>query len=181
VRPTTLAKRYAKALFELAVDHRVQDQVLSDLRALVPVFQQAEVMEFANSPLIAADVKMAAIKAATDQKGLSKDVFQFLQLLAGKNRLGIYEQVVEAYQAELDAAHNVSRGVVRSATALGPSERQQLEQSIERVLAMKVILNYKVDPSVIGGLVAQVGSYTFDDSVASHLKRLSEELNRRTV
>ena len=181
MRPTTLSKRYAKALFELAVDHRIQDQVLSDLRALVPIFNQPEVLEFAKSPLIKSDSKVAVIKASMDQKGLAKEVFQFLQLLAAKDRLGIFEQVVEAFQDEVDAAHNVSRGLVRSAAALGPNERQQLEQSIERALATKVILNYKVDPSVIGGLVAQVGSYTFDDSVASHLKRLSEELNRRTV
>ena len=72
---------------------------------------------------------------------------------------------------------------VRSARqpSLAPEERQRLEKTIEGVLNKKVILTYKVDPSVIGGLIASVRSFTFDDSIDSHLKRMNEELKRRTV
>ncbi|MES2964311.1 MAG: ATP synthase F1 subunit delta, partial [Bdellovibrionota bacterium] len=104
-----------------------------------------------------------------------------INLLARKDRLGVFGEIVHAFEAEADAANNVARGVVRSATVLGQDDRKRIEDQVERVLKKKVILSYKVDPSVIGGLVAQVGSYTFDDSISAHLKRMNEELKRRTV
>ena len=61
------------------------------------------------------------------------------------------------------------------------TQRQQIEATVEKVLKKKVIMTYKVDPSVIGGLVAQAGSYTFDDSLNSHLQRLNDELKRRAL
>ena len=102
-------------------------------------------------------------------------------LIADNGRFGVFQELVGAFQAEADAANNVCRGTVRSATVLGQGERQRVEETVEKVLKKKVIMTYKVDPSVIGGLVAQVGSYTCDDSISAHLQRMNEELKRRTV
>lgn len=176
-----LAKRYAKALFGLARENGNQDRVLADLRALNTAFSaDATVTDFFNSPMISAAQKSEALKKALSGKDATAEVNQFLMLLAEKGRLGIFSEAVEAFQDEIDAANNVCRGVVRSTTTLGPSERTQIEKTVEGVLKKKVIMTYKVDPSVIGGLVAQVGSHTFDDSLSTHLKRMSEELKRNS-
>ncbi len=182
MKSSTLAKRYAKALFALAMDNRTQDRVLEDLRALHTSFSaDASIQGFFESPMVTGTQKAEVVKKAIADKGASAEVNQFLLLLAEKDRLGIFPDVVEAFQAEIDAANNVCRGFVRSTTALGPSERTQIEKTVEGVLKKKVIMTYKVDPSVIGGLVAQVGSHTFDDSLSTHLKRMSEELKRRSI
>ncbi len=175
-----LAKRYAKAIFGIAVDNKTQDRVLADLRALNTAFSaDTTVQEFFASPMISVAQKSEAIKKAVGGKDVSPEVNQFLMLLAEKGRLGIFSEAVEAFQDEIDASNNLCRGSVRSTTALAPSERTQIEKTVEGVLKKKVIMTYKVDPSVIGGLVAQVGSHTFDDSLSSHLRRMSEELKRK--
>jgi len=182
MKVSEVAGRYAKAVFELAVDNRTQDKVFSDLRELSRVFAEDKgIHEFLVSPLVTGEQRVAALQKALDNKGVSKEVVDLVYLLARKDRLGAFADIVNAFEAEADAANNVARGTVRSATTLGQDERKRIEDQVERVLKKKVILSYKVDPSVIGGLVAQVGSYTFDDSIASHLKRMNEELKRRTV
>lgn len=182
MRVSELASRYAKALFELAVDNKTQEKVFDDLRQLEQVFtKDSDVHAFLTSPLIKPDERETVLKKALENKGVGKETFELVLLLARKDRLALFGDLVRAYQEESDAANNVCRGVVRSAVALGQTERQRIEETVERVLNKKVIMTYKVDPSVIGGLVAQVGSYTFDDSIASHLRRMNEDLKRRTV
>ncbi len=179
MKANKLAKRYAKAVYGLAVENKTQDRVLADLRALNTSFTaDAAIQDFFASPMISVADKTQALKKALADKELSPEVNQFLMLLAEKGRLGIFSEAVESFQDEIDAANNVCRGVVRSTTALGPSERAQVEKTVEGALKKKVIMTYKVDPSVIGGLVAQVGSHTFDDTLSTHLKRMSEELKR---
>lgn len=181
MRTSELGKRYAKAVFELAVDNRTQAKVFDDLRALNELFSDKTVLEFLTSPLVPSVEKEKALKAAIGGKGAAQEVVDLVMLLARKDRLAIFSDIVRSFEAEIDAANNVSRGTVRSATTLAPAERQRLEQTIEKTLNKKVILTYKVDPAVIGGLVAEVGSYTFDDSITSHLRRMNEDLKRRTV
>lgn len=182
MKSNTLAKRYAKAIFSLATENGSQDKVLNDLRALADAFDSdSTICAFFQSPMVTPAQKLASVNQALEGRVSTPEVIQFLNLLAKKDRLSIFSEVVDAFQAELDAANNVCRGVVKSTTALGPSERTQLEKTVEGVLKKKVIMTYKVDPSVIGGLVAHVGSHTFDDSLSTHLKRMSEELKRRTI
>ncbi len=182
MKASTLAKRYAKALFSLAVDNNTQDRVLNDMRTLNDLFLQDKgVRTFFMSPLVSGVNKEKAVAAALRDCGVAADVQQFTLLLAKKDRLAIFSDVVEALQEQIDISNNVCRGTVRSTGTLGPPERAQVEKTVERVLNKKVIMTYKVDPSVIGGLVAQVGSYKFDDTLSTHLKRMNEELKRRTV
>ncbi len=177
-----LAKRYAKALFSFATENKTQDRVLNELRALVEVFcLDPEVARFFDSPMIPASEKLKCIKTSISESGVSSDLRQFLLVLADKGRLPLFGEIVEAFQEQIDASNGVCRGNVRSTTPLAPAERLQIEQTVEKVLRKKVIMTYKIDSSVIGGLVAQVGSFTFDDSLSSHLKRMGDELKRRTI
>jgi F-type H+-transporting ATPase subunit delta len=182
MRVSELAIRYAKATFDLAVEKKNQEKVVSDLRALTELFEKdKDIHGYLVSPLVKPEEKEAVLEKAVANAGLSNEAHQLLILLARKERLAVFPQVVQGFQDLLDKANGVSRGVVRSATALGPADRQQIESIVEKAISKKVIMTYKVDPSVIGGLVAQVGSYTFDDSIDAHLRRLNEELKRRTV
>lgn len=182
MRSSEVAKRYSKALFELSMDNRTQEKVFSDLRALETIFAADKAtMDFLTSPVVQPSQKAAVLKAALENKGLTKEVYELTLLLARNDRFAILPDLVSAFEKEIDASNNVTRGVVRSATTLGQEERSRIEKTVEEFLKKKVIMTYKVDPTVIGGLVAQVGSYTFDDSIQSHLTRMNEELKRRMV
>ncbi len=186
MKVSELARRYAKAVYDLAEQSptldRAHDQVFANLRDLEQAFDKdPEIREFLTNPVIEPSARVAALEKAFDGKPLTKEARDLILLLARKDRFGLFKEIVAGYEAQADAANGVCRGTVRSATVLDPSERQRIESTVEKVLKKKVIMTYGVDPTVIGGLVAQVGSYTFDDSIAFHLRRMNEELKRRTV
>ncbi len=181
MKTSLVASRYAKALFELAVETKNIEPVFSNLRDVSELVQKdAELMTFFKTPLISTEDKEASLKKALENAKLTSEVQALLMLLAQKNRLDLFFEIVDAYQQESDDKHGVVRGTVRSAGVLSPEDRSQIESIVGKVTNKQVILNYKEDSSVIGGLIADVGSYTFDDTLSSHLRRIKEEINRRS-
>ncbi|PIS11393.1 MAG: ATP synthase F1 subunit delta [Bdellovibrio sp. CG10_big_fil_rev_8_21_14_0_10_47_8] len=175
-----VARRYARALYELAKTSKNSERVFSELRTLKEVFASNEtISEFILSPVIPPDQKIAALKGALEGK-LCPELTQTLLLLAEKNRLPIFMDMADAFEAISDEDHGVTRGTVRSAKPLSPEVRKDIEDKVTQVIKKKVILNFSEDAKLLGGMVAQVGGWTFDDSLETHLTRMSEELNRRT-
>lgn len=174
-----LATRYARALYTLAKDKNEQDAVFAQMRVINEAFHSdKDVAGFLFSPVIRPAEKVQALAKVASTLGLSEAMSNFLLLLAKKNRLGVFKEILTAYEHITDEAHGVTRGTVRSATVLAPEERKRIETLVGRATKKQVILTYKEDPSLLGGLVAEVGSYTFDDSLTSHLKRINEQLTR---
>ncbi len=176
-----LAARYAKSIYEVAAEKNQADRVFGELRSLQQTFEKdGQITEFLNSPILKSEDKEKALKEALKNSGLSEETHALVLLLAKKGRLPVFPEIVEAFQARADESHGVTRGTVRSAAVLSPEERARIEKTVSNYTKKQVILTYKEDPNVIGGLIAEVGSYTFDDTLKSHLRRLNEELNRRT-
>lgn len=174
-----VARRYARALYELSKADKIQEQVVAEIRTLKQVFEaDPAVHEFVGSPLISPDNKMAALKALGGK--CSPLVTNTLMLMAEKNRLNIFSEMVDAFQEISDADHGVTRGTVKSASPLSQEARKQIEDTVTSVTKKKVILNFSEDPSLLGGMIAQVGGWTFDDSLKTHLTRMGEDLNRST-
>lgn len=179
MRNTILASRYARAMYNLAKEKNEQDAVFNQMRVVEEVFKgDKAVAEFILSPLVRPTDKVKGIEAALSKINVIESLRNFLLLLAQKNRLGIFSEIVTAFQTIADEAHGVTRGVVRSAAVLGPEERKRIEELVGKATKKQVILTYKEDPSLLGGLVAEVGSFTFDDSLTSHLNRINEQLTR---
>lgn len=174
-----VSKRYARALYELSRDNKTNERVLGELRTLKGLFEtELAIRDFFFSPVISPEQKMAAVKNTFSGRA-SAEVTNTLLLMAEKNRLGVFSDLVLAFEEISDADHGVTRGTVRSAAALSPESRRQIEETVTKVTGKKVILNFTEDEKLLGGMVAQVGGWTFDDSLESHLTRMSEDLNRR--
>lgn len=179
MRNTILASRYARALYNLAKEKNQQDLVFDEMRVVEEAFRGDQgVWDFLHSPMIRPTEKVKALEAAFAKLSVTETTRHFLLLLARKERLPIFGEVVVAYQTIADEAHGVTRGVVRSATLLGPEDRKRIEELVSKATKKQVILTYKEDPTLLGGLVAEVGSFTFDDSLTSHLNRINEQLTR---
>lgn len=174
--------RYATALYDLSAEAGIQDKVFSNLRELNQVFKKdAEIKEFISSPLVKSTDKETAMKKALANGELTDQVKSFVLLLAKKGRLDLFNEIVEAYQTKSDEAHGVTRGDVVSTTVLSTEERSEVEKFVSEATGKKVILTYSEDSTLIGGLIAKVGSYTFDDSITSHMRRLKEDLKRSAL
>lgn len=174
-----LASRYARALYTLAKEKNEQDGVFAQMRTLEEAFSlDPQIKDFVESPLYRPADKVKALETVIGKLDIAESLKNFMLLLARKDRLPIFPDVLTAYQTIADEAHGVTRGVVRSAAVLGPEDRQRIEEFVSKATKKQVILTYTEDPSLIGGLVAEVGSFTFDDSLTSHLNRINEQLTR---
>ena len=175
-----VAQRYASALFNLAKESGREEKVFQELRSLdEELSNETDIQNFLISPVVPTAQKLEALKKSLNASSASEETKNFTALLVEKERYSLFSFIVEAYQNIIDDKNGVTRGVVRSASVLDPAERSQLEKTVEKATGKKVILSYTEDEQIIGGLVAQVGSYTFDDSLLSHLNRLKEDINRR--
>jgi F-type H+-transporting ATPase subunit delta len=176
-----LADRYARALYALAKDSNQQDIIFEQMRVISQtISDDSTISAFLFSPLIRPAQKIAALEKLTATLNIPDALKNFILLLAKKNRMAIFSEILVAYQNITDEAHGVTRGTVRSATVLAPAERKRVETLVGRATNKQVIMSYKEDASLLGGLVAEVGSYTFDDSLTAHLKRMNEQLTRET-
>lgn len=174
-----IATSYAKALFDVTKAEHIEKQVYTQLSATAEAFtSDKNIKSWLNDPSVKPEDRLKSVQTTFKGK-VHQELFNMLQLLAERERLAFIEQIAMAFQKLIDQDNEVMRGEVRSAVALDQASRDRLEKQVAQVTGKQVILNYVIDPSVIGGLVAKVGSYTFDDSLDSHLRRLNEELKRR--
>ncbi len=178
-RFSEIAKRYAVAIYDIAAETKSEDKILGELQKVTEIFSAKEIRPFTVSPLIKGDKKEAVVKAAIAGAGLSKDLESLLLLLAQRERLSLLGEIVSAYRARSDERNGITRGDVRSVTALSDSQRKEIETLVGQATRKKVVLNFEEDKNIVGGVVAQVGSLSLDDSLASHLRRIEENLNRR--
>jgi len=177
---TEVSRRYAKALMALSKQKGQHVRTHQELLAVAKIFKTDEnVHNYFINPLINPDQKKTVIQNTFSNKGLSEEVYNLLLLLVEKNRIANFEEIVEAYQAQMDIEEGITRGSVMSAKALTDEAKKDLENKIHKILNKKIILTYKEDPKLLGGVIAQVGGWTFDDSIETHLIKLTEELNRR--
>ncbi len=179
MRNMILATRYARAVYNLAKDGNEQDNVFNQMRVVGEAFaSDQEIAGFINTPMVRPADKIKAIEGMLAKVQVSEVLKNFILLLARKDRLPLFGDVVTAYQQISDESHGVTRGQVRSAAVLGPDDRKRIEELVSKATKKKVILTYKEEPGLLGGLVAEVGSFTFDDSLTSHLSRINEQLTR---
>lgn len=175
-----LASRYAKALYELAQESNNSESLLSGLRGFQELLnkdQQAQNYFF--SPHISVEDKEQALEKVAQGLGGDKLLVQFFKLLNSKNRLQVLPEIVSWFQSLIDETNGVVRGTVASAAVLSPEERKEVEAMILQRTKKKAVLTYKEDPSLIGGVVAEVGTYIFDDTIKMHLRKMKEDLTRR--
>src|SRR5258708_201511 len=142
------AHRYAKALFELATEGGNVESVLNEVRELSHSFEKdADVRTFFTAPVIKSEDQKKVFQKLTEKKSLSQEVRGLVSILIEKKRMLLFQLIALAFQAEVDASQNVTRGHVKSATTLFPEERQKLEATISRYTGKKAVLEYSEDKS----------------------------------
>lgn len=174
-----LADRYATALYDVTKAKGSTNEVLETLEALkISLEQNKDVFEILNTPLIADSDKEAVLKSAVGS-ALNDELATFFALLTKNNRLNEIPTIAVAFQAKVASEMGVESGVVRSAMELTDAEKTDVRNLIEKKLSKKVTLEFSVDPKMIGGIEAKVGSYIFEDSIKTHMQKLNDFITRR--
>lgn len=171
-----LTKRYAKALFAISKESGSQAKIYDQLKAMSTILGQVEVQDFINNPNVTTAQKKESLKKSLVSSGLTPEIGSFLDLLLDRKRIYLLSDIVKIFEDIVDADNGVTRGQVTSAKPLTKESIAALETKITQILKKKIVLTAKEDQSMIAGVVAKVGGWTFDDSLEMHLKKLNEEL-----
>jgi F-type H+-transporting ATPase subunit delta len=172
------ATRYARALFDVArreMDIQQAGRELSEFAGLVAGNEMLS-RTLAN-PAIPVQRKRAVVEQLLARVGpLSPVVSKLLLLLADRDRLAILPDVARAYEARLMEEAKVVRARVTTAVALPADRVDALRDGLARASGRQVQLETQIDPSIIGGAVARIGSMVYDGSVTTQLQKVKERL-----
>jgi F-type H+-transporting ATPase subunit delta len=173
------AGRYARALFDVVLKEGGDvEQVQSDFQQFVDLFAQHPVLAttLAN-PAIPASKKQAVAKALIERAGtISPVVGKMILLLAERDRMALLPDIARNYRERVMDHQKIIRGQVTTAIALPPDRLRALEQGLQAATGRKVVLETKVDPSIIGGVITRLGSTVYDGSVTTQLQKMKQAL-----
>ncbi|HLQ76286.1 MAG TPA: ATP synthase F1 subunit delta [Terriglobia bacterium] len=170
------ANRYAKALLDVLYPANAEiglDQLVKFSALLESQHQMRQLFE---NPTVAADRRKAVFGTIADSLAYQSSVRNFLNLLIERNRLDLLSDIVSAYQKLLDEKLGLVRAHVTSATPLDAAQQRELAAKLESVTGKQVRVELSVDPSLIGGVVAQVGSTIYDGSIRQQLQAFKHRL-----
>ncbi len=170
---SSLAARYANALFELADEAKQLDGVAGDLATLRKALDEsADLNRLINSPVLSRDVQSKAIQAVVQALKLAPLTANFISLVAQKRRLAALPAMISAFLAELSRRRGETKAEVVSATPLSEQQQAKLVEVLRGMVGSKVTIDARVDREILGGLVVKVGSRMFDSSIRTKLQRL---------
>jgi len=174
-----VARRYAKALFELARDQGKVAEVRAELERMAELFDaHAELRDVLLQPLHPAAQRSAVLQAVAERLGASPLLRHFYTFLIDQRRLVSFDTIVDDYGRLADAEAGLTQARVRSASPLRDDQLDRLRSALSARTGMRVELEVEVDEALLGGVVAQVGDLVFDGSLRSQLEQLRANLVR---
>jgi len=177
---TAAAAPYARALHALAKERGETDTIGRELETSAAAFAgDPDLIAFFQRPWIPAATKRTVALELAARLGVSTLTRDFLGLVARQGRADHLAAISALFRQLVDEDLGRARAAVRTAVPLTDADRQQLQQRLGRALGGKqVVLDEKVDHQLLGGFVAEVGSYLVDGSLDGQLQRIGERLAR---
>jgi F-type H+-transporting ATPase subunit delta len=171
-------RQYANALYDVARARERVDSIGGDLSAVAAlVAAHADLRGAFEAPLVPVVKKRALVDAVLEAGGgVAPEVHRLLVMLADRDRLVLVGGIASAFhQRVMASGRRIAADVVTAEPLSGDGERG-LAQALAQATGLQVTLQTSVDPAIIGGLIARVGSIVFDASVAGQLARLRHRL-----
>ena len=175
----SIARRYAKALFSLAVETgRVEawSDALVALRGAVD--SSVDLQDVLSNPVYSKDERRPIVEGLARAMKLDQEPTSLLLLLGDRNRLGYLSAIVMTFRELADAHLGRIRASVVSAVPLDASAVQAIADRLAQSTHSKVLLDRSVDPALLGGVVAHVGNLVYDGSVRTQLEDLRRQLKQ---
>jgi F-type H+-transporting ATPase subunit delta len=174
----TLARPYARAVFELARDAAEFDRWSKMLAVLAQLSGDAGVQAMLTSPKAAPAVRAEVVTELAAKSGEKLDLQgkNFVALLAENRRLGLLPEIAADYERLRAEAENTLEVELVAAMPVPPEEQKRLSEALHKKLGRKITLKYVEDKSLIGGAVIRAGDLVIDGSVREKLGRLTAAL-----
>ena len=173
----SLARRYARALLELARESGDLVAAGEELGAAAAAFDEPRLRAVVLNPAIERTARRKVVEGVVAALGVSRSVINLVRLLADRDRLPLLGDIARAYDALVDAEVGRTRVRVRSAAPLGAAEKAELTELAKRLVgAANVMVSTDVDAELLGGVVLDAGGRVWDGSVRTQLARMSKEM-----
>lgn len=172
-----LARRYARALSELAESQSITQEVGESLDRIRDCWNDNGSLQTAfSSPELGSDERRAVIREIGGRLFLNDMVIKTLCLLSDRRRMALVPALRDAFFALSEQKQDRVQAEVTTAARLSEAYFEQLQQTLEEVTGKKVTLTRHLDPGLLGGVVTKVGDKVFDGSLRTRLDELEEEL-----
>ena len=174
---TASPRRFAQAAFQIASDGGQLAEWQQDLATMAQAIRETDLGTLLDSPQIPLERKLSVIGEALGD-GVGPLARNLAGLLASRGEMGMLPDIVDQFDSMLDAHRGVVRAEVTAAVKLDQAQVERLERSLGDAVGAEVVVDVRVDPAVMGGLVARVGDRLVDGSVRTRLQRMKRELTR---
>ncbi len=172
------ATRYARALMDVVLQENADaSRVEQELEALSDLLTKNEaIAKILLNPAVPAPSKGTAVKAILDRAGVVAPLAKLLVVLAERDRLVLLPDMVDAYRLRLQDHLKIVRADVTTAQPLAAERTEGVRRSLANVTGREVVVTSRVDPAILGGVVARIGGTVFDGSVARQLEMMKARL-----
>jgi len=177
IEDQTLEGRYATALF--MASHKKLDKVQTDLQAINKLLDSSPDFKLmVESPGIQPEERTDALVEMTKILKTDESVVNFLKVLVENKRLHLLERMIDVFEEFYRAEKNLVLCQVTSATELAKGPRAEVAAALQTRVGKdsKLLINYDVNPALLGGLVVKMGNAVLDNSVASRVEQLQKQL-----
>ncbi len=170
----TYARRYAQAVFEMALQAKELDRWQSDLDKAVALVDDPEIAAWMASPRLPFEDKARILSESLE--GINPLALNLVLLLVSRDNLSMIGDIADDYRRRLDSHRGIETAEVTTAVPLDDKDKARLAEHLGAVVGKKVIIKSSLDPGLIGGVVARVGGKLLDGSTRSRLATLKTEL-----
>lgn len=176
MRERTVARNYAKALFDLGLEHGEEDRYADVFDALSEMVSgDARIARFLESPKIEATVKESAVRRALEGR-VPERFLRFVLVVMRKRRQGLLELMGDEYRTLLDAHSGRLHASVTLAREPDEAMKELLTERLSSMLGQTVVPQITVNPAILGGLVVRFGDRAMDGSLRRQLVSLRRDM-----
>jgi F-type H+-transporting ATPase subunit delta len=177
VSSQTVARRYASALADVILERREGAQVQEELAAWEGmILKNGPLLEAFSNPTVPYEQKGNLLNELILRTSVLPSTANFLRILLRNQRLAELPQVNAKLAQVLDERAGVISAQVTSARPVSDGSKALLEEKLAQMTGKRIRLSFDIDESLLGGIVARIGSTIYDGSVRNQLRRLGEEL-----
>ena len=174
---SSVARRYAKAIFELGLETNSLDKTTAEVRSVGDAILGSQELALAlSNPTVAPSARKAIMGEIVQRLGVSPAVRNAILLVTDHGRASALPKIADALVELTDERAGKVRAEITSAAALTEAQYTRLTASLEKLTGRKISLVRKTDPTLIGGVVTRIGDKVYDGSVRSRLEELRQSL-----
>ena len=173
-----LSRRYAKALFELALEERREDEVGQEIDRFLTAYSGSSLPAVLNNPAFPLGSRKNIIIEVSRGLQLSPLAVHFLSLLLERDRLSYLPSVASRYRRLLDEKKGRVEAVVVAPDPLPAATLERMREALGKVSGKEVVLQQESDPGLIGGVVIQLEGKVYDGSVRTQIEKMRARTER---